>query len=103
MVVHCICNVKQGEYNTCFLSLHTLHIDEVCKSEVFFFFISKSHVCFSFSIDQKASHVVRQGSPGVEKDVLQAEPLLPTERAIQRHPALLHTLSHPLLEGRQCT
>lgn len=36
----------------------------------------------------------------MEEDVLQAESLLPSQRGVQRHPALLHTLPHPLLEGR---
>lgn len=35
----------------------------------------------------------------MEEDVLQAEPLLPTQGAVQRHPALLHSLPHLVLEG----
>lgn len=35
----------------------------------------------------------------MEEDVLQAEPVLPAQGAIQRHPALLHTLPHLVLEG----
>lgn len=49
--------------------------------------------------DPEAADGVRQGSPGVEEDVLQAEPLLSSQRAVQRHAASLHTLPHPFLEG----
>lgn len=44
---------------------------------------------------------MRQGSPGVEEDVFQAEPLLSSPRAVRRHAASLHTLPHPFLEGER--
>lgn len=71
------------------------------ENSVFGFFTFCNYHLFFFP-DSQTANPIWQGAAGLEKDVLQAHKVLPTEGAVWWHTAAVQALPHPLLEGMKC-